>query len=208
MKYKKLLAVSMAALMSLAVLAGCSSNKNGADANPSVGASSGESASSATSSAASSEGMKSGLLSTVHDAVKGLFGENYPAAMAIEDETQIKDTFGLSKDMYKEIVAEMPMMNTKVDTFIAVEAVEGKAEEVEKALNEYRNKLIKDKEEFPYLPEHLPKTKASQVVREGNYVFFVMLGDIPEDTEETKLQEAADAGVQKTVDAIKAALNK
>lgn len=206
MKKKTILVFLLTAAISLTAFAGCSNNN--ANSSSSSGNSS-QISSEISSDISSEEGkVKSGMLKDVHEAVKNAMGEGYAAQMAITDEAQIADIFGLSKDMYKEIIAEMPMMNVKVDTFIAVEAAEGKADDVEKALNDYRDKLVKEKEEFPYLPDHLPKTKASKVFKMDDYVFFVMLGNIPEDTDEANFQKAADDEVTKVIETIKTALGK
>lgn len=123
-------------------------------------------------------------LAEVHAAVKKAYGDNYIPNM-VYDEQLFSDLFGVDKTMYDSYIAEGPMMSTHVDTFIAVEAKEGQGEAVEKILKEYHDKLVGDSMQYPM---NLAKVQSSQVIRHGDYVFFVMLGAI-DDTSES--EEAA-----------------
>ena len=68
------------------------------------------------------------------------------------------------------------MMSVHVDTFIAVHANEGQADTVEEALNSYREYLVNDTMMYPM---NIGKVAACRVYRNGDYVFFIMLGSIP-----------------------------
>ncbi len=93
------------------------------------------------------------------------------------------------------------MISAHVDTFIAIKAKEGKGEEVEKALTSYRDYLINDSLQYPM---NVPKVNASSVLREGDYVFFVMLGQIKDDmAEEEDMLKQAQESNQLAIDAIK-----
>jgi len=70
-------------------------------------------------------------------------------------------------------------MSAHVDTFIGIKAKEGKADAVEADLNAYRDNVVENSMQYPMNEE---KVKASEVVRKGDYVFFVMLGQIPDET--------------------------
>ena len=84
-------------------------------------------------------------------------------------------------DVYKR------QISTFVETFIGVKAKEGKGDDVEKALTEYRERLVGDTMQYPM---NVSKIQASQVVRHGDYVFFVMLGG-PDDAAMEQGDEAA-----------------
>lgn len=118
-------------------------------------------------------------LKDMADEIKEAYGEDYIPNMEF-DEIFIKDTLGLSTDEYDEIIAEGPMVSLHIDNFIAVKAKEGKADAVEKALNDYRNYLINDTVMYP---NNAIKIQASQVIRHGDYVFFTCLGVISGDEE-------------------------
>lgn len=125
----------------------------------------------------------------IHTAVKEAYGEDYIPNMPY-DSQMFTDVFGVTEDMYDSYIAEGPMISTNVDTFIAVDAKEGKGEAVEEALNKYRTYL---QEESMQYPMNMPKVQAASVVRHGDYVFFVMLGIIPMDT----LDEGDEASLKK-----------
>lgn len=138
-------------------------------------------------------------LSAIHAAVKEVYGEDYiPSAQY--DETYLNDVLGVGADLYESFIAEGPMISVHVDTFVAIEAKEGKGEEVEAALTSYRNYLVEESMQYPM---NLPKIQASQIVRHGDYVFFVLLGAVSEDAmDEDAMLESAQASNQLAVDAI------
>ena len=137
-------------------------------------------------------------LAEVHQAVKDAYGETYYPNMPF-DATMLADTIGLTEGMYEEFIAEGPMMSANIDMFIAVKAAEGQADAVEETLNAYRDYQIN--EAFQY-PTNKVKVQASQVIRHGDYVFYVMLGDIPMEVQEqgdeailNKAKEVVQVGV-------------
>lgn len=166
---KQLTAVIMAASLALASLTGCSS--------PSAGK---EPTSQETEAAVSVS------LDDILNKVKEAYGEDYIPSTAM-DEQMLNDIIGLSPELYESYVAEMPMISTFVETFIGVKAKEGQGDGVEKALTEYRDRLVNDTMQYPM---NVSKIQASQVVRHGDYVFFVMLGG-PDDAALEQGDEAA-----------------
>lgn len=166
---KQLAAVIMAASLALASLTGCS--------RPSAGK---EPTSQETEAAVSVS------LDDVLNKVKEAYGEDYIPSTAM-DEQMLNDIIGLSPELYESYVAEMPMISTFVETFIGVKAKEGQGDGVEKALTEYRDRLVNDTMQYPM---NVSKIQASQVVRHGDYVFFVMLGG-PDDAALEQGDEAA-----------------
>ena len=125
-------------------------------------------------------------LDEIHAAVKEAYGENYIPSAAF-DEQGMKELFGINSDLYDSFIAEGPMISVHVDTFVAVKAKEGKGEEVAQHLNDYRDSQLNGAMQDPM---NLPKIEASQVVRHGDYVFFVMLGT-PSEEAEVQGEEAA-----------------
>lgn len=111
-------------------------------------------------------------LSEVFDAVKDAYGEDYLPSMEIDQET-LQAAYGIDESLYEEFKGEAPMMSAHVDTFLAIRGKEGKGEEIEGILEEYRNSQIENSFQYPM---NMPKLEASQVVRHGDDVYFVMLG--------------------------------
>ena len=143
--------------------------------------------------------VKAVNLADIHTAVKEAYGENYIPNM-VYDEQMFKDLFGVDKELYDSYIAEGPMMSTHVDTFIAVEAKKGQGEAVEKILKDYQTKLIGDSMQYPM---NIAKVQSSQVIRNGDYVFYVMLGAFDEGSEnEEAALKAAEAETKIGVDVI------
>jgi hypothetical protein len=180
MKIKSIMTLALATILSLSVMVGCT-KKGSENTTP------------------------SGQLPKVHEAVKKAFGETYIPAMPYEA-AQLEEIFGVKKDLVKEFIAEGPKMSVHVDTFIGIEAQEGKADQVEAALKTYKQKLIDSSLQYPM---NLPKIKESAVQRINNYVFFMILGEIPmtAETEEAQLA-AAKAETKKATDAVESILKK
>lgn len=226
MKSKSILALLTAIILTMTMMVGCNNDR---DNNTSGGSDGGivsdlesgvseigsgitsgaESMISGTESAVTggSQTAVTGKLKEAYEAVKNLFGEDYIPNMTY-DEAYINDQFGISKDMVKQIVAEGPMISVNVDTFIGVEAAEGKAEDVEKALNDYAKMLNEESMQYPM---NVEKVKAAQVKRFDDYVFFVLLGaggtDIM-DMEEADRLAYYEGENKKAMDAIAAVMEK
>lgn len=126
------------------------------------------------------------LLGKIYAAVKEAYGEKYVPSMMF-DETMMEGTFGITKDQYDSYVAEGPMISAHVEMFVGVKAKEGKAADVAKALEDYRESQLNGAVQYPM---NMPKIEASEVVTHGDYVFFIMLGS-PEMEAEEQGEEAA-----------------
>ena len=91
-----------------------------------------------------------------------------------------------------------------VDTFIAVHPTEGNEQNVEDALNAYRDNLVNNSMQYP---ANQVKVEASRVETVGDYVFFLMLGSIDLEIEdEAEMLTAYQEQNQIAVDAIKEVL--
>ena len=96
------------------------------------------------------------------------------------------------------------MMSAHVDTFVAVKAKEGKAEEVEQILQTYQDNLLNNSLQYPM---NLGKVEGAKLYRNGDYVFYFILGGYPDDVDEIDSKKAKEMN-QIGVDAIEELLGK
>lgn len=108
----------------------------------------------------------------IKDAVVEVLGDDYWPDTAMPPE-MLEGNFGISSDMYDDYLAESPMISANVDTLLIIKAKDDKVEDVENALNDYRDALVNDTMQYPM---NLGKIQASRIERYGNYVCFVQLG--------------------------------
>lgn len=130
-------------------------------------------------------------LEEIHAAVKESLGEDYSPNMEISAE-ELENITGVKVSDMESYIAEAPMISVNIDTFIAIKAKEGKAEAIEEGLEAYRKDLIENSLQYPM---NLAKVNATKVVRNGDYIFFLMLGrydDREDATEEERLEFAQD----------------
>ncbi len=139
----------------------------------------------------------------LRDAVKEAYGENYIPSMEYDADT-LEALFGVSSDMYDEVIAEGPMISVHVDTLIIVKAKNDRVEDVRTALENYRNTQIETGMNYPM---NVPKLQASEVAVFGNYVCYIMLGAIDESiTDEGEMLTAFQEQNQIAVDVIEGML--
>lgn len=128
-------------------------------------------------------------LKEIHKAVKDQLGDDYTSDRGLEAE-ELEGIVGVPVADIETYIAEAPMISVGVDTFIAIKAKEGKADEIEAGLEKHRKFLVEDSMQYPM---NIAKVNASKVIRHGDYVFFVMLGaydDRDDATEEERLEFA------------------
>ncbi len=123
--------------------------------------------------------------------VQEAYGEEYIPSMDYDTDT-LETVFGLKPDLYEEIIAQGPMITINIDTFIALKAKPGQGEAAAQVLTDYRQDQIDNSLQYPM---NLPKLNASEVIRHGDYVFFVMLG--------TPTMEALDEGQEAALESAK-----
>ena len=111
-------------------------------------------------------------LQNAKKAVTDALGENYWPDSEIPEE-MLNDTYGVSADLYDAYLGESPMISVNIDTLLIIHAKDGKVEDVENALNSYRDHLVNDTMQYPM---NLGKIQASRIERIGDYVCFVQLG--------------------------------
>mgnify|MGYP001027610804 CR=1 FL=1 len=136
-------------------------------------------------------------LEAITTKVKETYGDDYLPSMDI-DEVTLKDVMGIDVANIKDFKGQLPMMSTHVDTFLAIEANEGKGDFVAAELTAYRESLISSAMMYPM---NIAKVQASEIVQQGDYVFFVMLGAYADGSEEDEI-EFAKAETKKGVDVI------
>lgn len=106
------------------------------------------------------------------EAVASELGDDYWADEKLPPE-YLDDWYGISTDMYEEYYGQTPMISANVDSLIVVKAAEGKMEDVEAALDTYRESMVQDTFQYPI---NIPKIQASEIRTFGDYVCFVQLG--------------------------------
>lgn len=155
----------------------------------------------AQSGASGAEGAAASGLGMFRDALRDVYGDKYYPDTEMTEE-QIREELGLDESLYEEVYAEHTDENERPDTFIAVKAKSGKVDEVKEKLTAYKQRLI-DENSFD---ANADKLNAAEVYSEGDYVFFVLLGDVDDGTSSEGFAEALGKEVQRGIDAIKAAL--
>ena len=205
----------LAALLVVASLTGCSSTSSSSSSSsicssssvsssrissPPSSSSPRTSSSESNSSEVSEELTGDATLNDIYAAVKEAYGENYLPNMAVQSQ-QLQEVYGINTENVDEFIMEIPMISAHVDIFGAFKAKEGKGEEVEQELLAYQDKLVNESLQYPM---NQAKVNSSQVVRHGDYVFFVMLGAIDESENSTEEQanEFAQKQTQIAVDTI------
>lgn len=133
------------------------------------------------------------------NAIKTAYGENYLPNMEIDAQT-LETEFGLTSDMYESVKAELPMIGTHADRVVIVKAAEGKADDVEAAFNTARENKVNDTLQYPM---NLPKINATKIVRNGDFICFLMVGAINEnmDATEEEAKKFAESEIEKGVNA-------
>lgn len=122
----------------------------------------------------------------IRKAVIEAYGEDYHANYSLTSE-EINQRYGLSSKWYTDAAADVPMISANVDTFLAVKAKNAKAKKKIKAkLEDYQYEQINTALQYPM---NLLKFQASKIYTKGDYVFFIMLGSISNEMEETATEE-------------------
>ncbi len=111
-------------------------------------------------------------LQSAKKAVTDALGDNYWPDSEIPEE-MLNETYGVSADLYDAYLGEAPMISVNVDTLLIIHAKDGKVEDVENALNAYRDNLVNNTMQYPM---NLGKIHASRIECVGDYVCFVQLG--------------------------------
>ena len=171
---KKLACMLLMGTLALSMAAcGNGQDKNtGAATETGVESTEGTAESTGTSVESTEAGNTGTPLQNAKKAVTDALGDDYWPDSEIPEE-MLNETYGVSADLYDAYLGECPMISVNVDTLLIIHAKDGKVEEVENALNTYRDNLVNDTMQYPM---NLGKIQASRVERIGDYVCFVQLG--------------------------------
>lgn len=204
--YKTGLCFCMALLLGM-LFTGCRSNVDETNSTGNISSSSGGTMSSTmpTPSPSASPAPSSVIpdenysLEDMYNEIKDTYGERYYPNQKIEAD-ELEETFGIGDDLYDNFIADRVTGDEAPDTLVIIEAKEGKEDEVKQKLEDYRQKLLDDAS----WAESKEKIEASKVYSNGRYVFYVMLGDVEDDTLSGEgLMEALGKEVDKGIDAIR-----
>ena len=205
--YKTGLCFCMALLLGM-LFTGCRNNVDKNNSTGNISSSSGGTMSSTmpSPSASASPTPSSELpeessysLEDMYEKIKDTYGERYYPNQQIEAD-ELDKTFGIGEDLYDDFIADRVTGEEAPDTLVIIKAKEGKEDEVKQKLEDYRQKLLDDAN----WAESKEKIEASQVYTNGQYVFYVMLGDVDDDTLSGEgLMEALGKEVDKGIGAIR-----
>lgn len=183
-KYRYIIfAVAAVAAVSV-ILSACTSDSesNASSAAPGLSTSAQESAGSSSGDISGSESNdKNSTLSAkgLRDAVAKAYGENYLPDQAMDAE-MIESEFGLTKDMYDEVVAEAPLIGFHPDRLVIVKPKKGKEANVKRALEDA---LLVMKEQQMQYPVNVAKVNAGKVLEKDGYYCFMILGQTDDTSE-------------------------
>lgn len=183
-KYRYIISAVAAVAVVSVILSACTSGKesNVSSAAPGLSTSAQESAGSSSGDISGSESNdKNSTLSAkgLRDAVAKAYGENYLPDQAMDAE-MIESEFGLTKDMYDEIVAEAPLIGFHPDRLVIVKPKKGKESEVKRAL---ADALLVMKEQQMQYPVNVAKVNAGKVLEKDGYYCFMILGETDDTSE-------------------------
>ena len=184
-KYKYIISVIATATVIGTVFSACTTN-NGesgvSSVTPGLSTSAQESAGSSAGDISGSESNdKNSTLSAkgLRDAVAKAYGDNYLPDQAMVAE-MIESEFGLTKDMYDEVVAEAPLIGFHPDRLVIVKPKKGKEADVKRALEDA---LLVMKEQQMQYPVNVAKVNAGKVLEKDGYYCFMILGETDDTSE-------------------------
>lgn len=183
-KYRYIISAVVAVAAVSVILSACTSGKesNASSAAPGQSTSAQESAGSSSGDISGSDSNdKNSTLSAkgLRDAVAKAYGENYLPDQAMDAE-MIESEFGLTKDMYDEVVAEAPLIGFHPDRLVIVKPKKGKEANVKRALEDA---LLVMKEQQMQYPVNVAKVNAGKVLEKDGYYCFMILGETDDTSE-------------------------
>lgn len=183
-KYRYIISAVAAVAAVSVILSACTSGSesNASSAAPGLSTSAQESAGSSSGDISGSDSNdKNSTLSAkgLRDAVAKAYGENYLPDQAMDAE-MIESEFGLTKDMYDEVVAEAPLIGFHPDRLVIVKPKKGKEANVKRALEDA---LLVMKEQQMQYPVNVAKVNAGKVLEKDGYYCFMILGQTDDTSE-------------------------
>ena len=207
---KKFLVTTVAMLAAVSMLTACGTKNNSNETTPTVTVAPTETQ--APTEAPSSEERGEGptqapventvdhnqMIQNVAQYLKESFGTMYLPDMQMQnDEYYMQDTLGLDASWYDAAYVEVPMMSFGADKFIMIHPTEGNLENVQNAVNAYREAQIADTYQYP---STMTQRQAAAVETIGDYVCYMIftgtVGDMWEADEAAQIQAYTDANNQ------------
>ena len=207
---KKFLVTTVAMLAAVSMLTACGTKNNSNETTPTVTVAPTETQ--APTEAPSSEERGEGpeqapventvdhnqVIQNVAQYLKESFGTMYLPDMQMQnDEYYMQDTLGLDASWYDAAYVEVPMMSFGADKFIMIHPTEGNLENVQNAVNAYREAQIADTYQYP---STMTQRQAAAVETIGDYVCYMIftgtVGDMWEADEAAQIQAYTDANNQ------------
>lgn len=139
------------------------------------------------------------MIQNVAQALKETYGILYaPDTQMQNDENYMKDTLGLDASWYDAAYVEIPGMSFGADKFVMIHPTEGNLENVQNALNAFKQTQIEDT--FQY-PSTLAQRQAAAVETIGDYVCYMIFtgsvgGDVMFEDEAAAIQAYTEANQQ------------
>lgn len=111
-------------------------------------------------------------LAQLKESVKELLGDKYWPEVGLTKE-ELEQKTGITENMYVDFLAEKQVLDSHIDTMIIIHAKEAHVGEIEQALEQYREDIIEQNQNYP---QNLCKAEASRMETIEDYVCFVQLG--------------------------------
>lgn len=133
-------------------------------------------------------------LSDIGNAVKTQLGDDYFGDLTIDSEI-LDAMFGVKAEWVADFFGEMAQISdAHNDRFVLVKAAEGHATDVENAFKDYLEFDFNSERQYP---QHVQKTKAAQVYRNGDYVALVITGPVDTNADDsTNYKNALDSNLK------------
>lgn len=124
-------------------------------------------------------------------AIKDEYKDDYAPSMEY-DEDYMVERLGIEKAWVEAFFGEGPMFSMSSDEFIIIKASAGNVDKVLAAMQEYQRYL---KEESFQYPMNMPRVQNAELVSNGDYVAFILVGaffEYPSDGSEWNEQDEID----------------
>lgn len=145
---KKLIAITLVAMMAATMLFGCSKKDDG------------------------KTDMKSPVLTDVWKKVETDIGADNIGSMMDGDKDALMQYYGINADDLDEYVLKLPMINVRADEYFMAKVKDGKMEDVKKGIDKRKADLETQWQQ--YLPDVYEQVKNAKTVEVGNYILFVV----------------------------------
>lgn len=145
------------------------------------------------------------MINNIHQAVQEAYGDAYQPSVEM-DEYFMTETLKLDTSWYDAAFAEGMMMAIIPDTFIVIHPTEGNLENVQKALEAYRETLVSNS----WYPTTVIRAQGAVTGTVGEYVYFVVLTSSVDDTlyeTEEEMIEACKEGTKLAVSTIEGVIS-